>query len=93
MSAENEEDVFNYGDERIASAHNKVSPFLKAVYIIMPIWGIIWWFLYWNGTSGWLDRGYWQQLQRANSSAYPFINFNDQVSEENPESRIQNSES
>lgn len=34
-------------------------------YIILPIWGVVTFFLFWNGSHGWLDRGYWQQLEKA----------------------------
>lgn len=38
---------------------------LITTYIVLPIWGIITLYLFWNGSWGWLDRGYWQQLQQA----------------------------
>lgn len=45
---------------------------LKWMYVVVPIWGFIIFALYWNGSSGWLDRGYWHQLQQASNTVYPF---------------------
>lgn len=59
-----------YADGSIKSADATVPLWLKCVYIIMPIWGIIWFILYWNGSSGWLDRGYWGELQKAANTTY-----------------------
>ncbi|NGX58394.1 MAG: hypothetical protein K940chlam3_01301 [Chlamydiae bacterium] len=44
---------------------------LNLVYIFVPIWGIVVFFLYWNGSYGWLDRGYWEQLQKAANTTFP----------------------
>lgn len=60
-----ENETEQYGDQDIASNDAPVPKWLKWTYLILPIWGIITFFIYWNGTHGWLDRGYWQQLQRA----------------------------
>lgn len=65
-----------YGDEQIASFDKKVPAWLIWSYIFWIVWGIIWFFLYWNGTWGWLDRGYWEQLQRAANTTFPIINQN-----------------
>jgi len=72
-------DVEEYGDgdTEIASGDAKVETWLKVTYIVLPIWGIIWFFLYWNGTHGWLDRGYWEQLQRAANTTFPSQNVNE----------------
>lgn len=72
-----------YEGGTITSDHNRVPTWLKWVYIIMPIWGIIWLFLYWNGLSGWLDRGYWIQLEKAANTTYPYINANEKSSNGN----------
>lgn len=75
---ENEKDhIEYYGDPEIASGHGKVTPFLMANYIIWPIWGIIWFYLYWNGSWGWLDRGHWGQLQSAANTTFPAQNQED----------------
>lgn len=72
-----ENHIEDYGDPYIASYEGKVPTWLKWVYVIAPIWGIIWFYLYWNGVQGWLDRGYWQQLQRAANTTYPFVDQDD----------------
>lgn len=61
----NEEETEFYGDPGIASNNAKIPAWLKWVYYTLPFWGILTLYLYWNGSSGWLDRGYWHQLQNA----------------------------
>ena len=63
-----------YGDASIASFDSPVPLWLKCTYLFLPIWGVICLYLYWNGSQGWLDRGYWQQLQRAAQTTFPFKN-------------------
>lgn len=41
---------------------------LKISYVLLPIWGIIAFYLYWNGSHGFLDRGHWEELQRASNT-------------------------
>lgn len=60
-----------YGDPGITSAHNPIPGWLIATYIILPIWGIICFALFWNGSHGWLDRGYWSALEKAANTTYP----------------------
>jgi len=72
-----DEELEEYGDPQIVSGNAKIAPWLKLTYILLPIWGIIWFFLYWNGISGWLDRGYWNQLEKAANTTYPYHNFNE----------------
>lgn len=51
---------------------HKVPKFLYFTYLIVFIggfWGLI---AYWNGSHGWLDRGYWQQLQEAAQTTFPY---------------------
>lgn len=74
---EHDDHIELYGDPKIASAHGKVPIFLLINYIIWPIWGIIWFFLYWNGSWGWVDRGHWEQLQRAANTTFPSENQTD----------------
>jgi hypothetical protein len=47
-----------------------VPTFLKWVYAILPIWGLIWLWFYWDGTQGALDRGSWQELQQAANTTF-----------------------
>lgn len=72
-----EEEIETYGDARIASYDNPVPGWLIATYIIMPIIGLLGFYLYWNGSHGYLDRGYWHQLQQAANTTYPFVNEDD----------------
>lgn len=49
-----------------AEAHAPVPKWLIWVYVILPFFGILWWYLFWNGSGGtWFDRGAWGELQQA----------------------------
>lgn len=72
-----EEEIETYGDARIASYDNPIPGWLIATYIIMPIIGFVGFYLYWNGSHGWLDRGYWHQLQKAANTTMPYVNADD----------------
>lgn len=75
MTYQNEHDeIEQYGDAYIASGNAPIPKWLKLTYIVLPIWGIIAFWLYWNGSSGWLDRGYWRQLQNAANTTFPIEN-------------------
>jgi len=50
-----------------------VPRWLILTYIILPIWGVFALVYYINGTTGWLDRGYWQQLQIAANTTFPNV--------------------
>ncbi len=76
-----------YGDPGIASGHGKIPKWLIWSYILLPIWGIVWFILYWNGSWGWLDRGYWEQLQRASNTTYPQINHIEKLHKLPPQSK------
>lgn len=65
-----------YGDPKIASFDAKFPKFLILTYIVLPIWGIISLCYYWNGSRGWLDRGYWKELQIAANTTFPIQNQN-----------------
>lgn len=69
---EEHSEIEHYGDEAIASYDAKVPLFLKLTYFILPFWGALCFYLYWNGSRGWLDRGYWKQLQEVSQTAYPY---------------------
>jgi len=72
MSNENpDEHLEYYGDPGIVSKDAPVPRWLKWTYILLPIWGICSWYYYFEGSHGWLDRGYWQQLQRAALTTFP----------------------
>jgi hypothetical protein len=74
-----DDEVIFYGDSSIASAEAKVPLWLKINYILWPLWGLVWFYLYWNGSHGWLDRGYWQQLQRAANTTFPIENVDNPI--------------
>ena len=65
-----------YGDPGIATFDAKVPKFLLWTYAILPIWGIVTFYYFWNGSIGWFDRGYWQQLQIAANTTFPIENQN-----------------
>lgn len=65
------EEIEVYGDEGIESKDAPVPKWLIWTYITLPIWGVITFYLFWNGSQGWLDRGYWQQLQIASKTTFP----------------------
>lgn len=72
-----EHELETYGDPGITSLDAKVPTFLKWTYITLPIWGIVTFIIYWNGSSGWLDRGYWRQLQNAAKTTFPIVHYNE----------------
>ncbi|MCC5832215.1 MAG: hypothetical protein JJU12_04140 [Chlamydiales bacterium] len=59
-------------EEVPATEDHKVPKFLYAAYLIVFVWGIWAFIAYWNGSSGWFDRGNWKQLQEAAHTTYPF---------------------
>ncbi len=58
-------------DPKIASKDAPVPRWLKFVYAILPIWGVITFYIFCNGTHGWLDSGHWNQLQKAALTTFP----------------------
>ena len=69
-----DDEIEEYGDQYISSKDAKVPGFLKWTYILCPIWGVVWLFYFCNGSYGWLDRGYWNSLQRAANTTFPSEN-------------------
>jgi hypothetical protein len=45
--------------------NTRVPLFLKLTYLILPFWGFYFLIVYWNGSTGWTDRGAWHELQVA----------------------------
>ena len=72
-----DDEIEQYGETGIYSADAKVPLWLKIAYIALPIWGIIWMFLYWNGASGWIDRGQWWELEKAANTQWSDINYSE----------------
>lgn len=69
---------FPEDNNRVPPSNNApIATFLWINYIFWPIVGLIALYLYWNGSSGWLDRGYWQQLQQAANTTFPYKNVDD----------------
>jgi hypothetical protein len=60
------------GDQIQEKEGTKVPTFLKWVYLILPILGLIAMYKYWNGSEGWLDPKHWHQLQKAAKTTAPF---------------------
>ncbi len=67
-----DDEIEHYGDPNIASKDAPVPLWLKASYAGWIVFGIVWFFLFWNGSFGWFDRGYWKELQEAAATTYPF---------------------
>ncbi|MCB1111587.1 MAG: hypothetical protein H7A37_04050 [Chlamydiales bacterium] len=69
----NDDELDIYADGAVTSKDAKVPHWLKWIYILCPIWGVIWLVLFWNGsTDNWFDRGHWGALQKAASTVYPY---------------------
>jgi hypothetical protein len=47
--------------------------------LILPLWGLLSLYYFWNGSSGWFDRGTWKQLQIAANTTFPIENHNDPI--------------
>lgn len=61
----------NDEEEMVPESYDRPIPkFLIMVYIILPVMGVYWFVNYWNGSSGFFDRGYWQSLQKAANTTY-----------------------
>lgn len=67
-----DEELEEYGDPLIASKNAPIPGWLSKSYLFWILFGFVWFFFFWNGSYGWLDRGYWQQLQRAAGTTIPF---------------------
>ena len=59
-------------EERLAStgspgeAHRDIPKWLLIFYWTLPIWGVIWFFVFLSGNdSSFLDRGAWSELQES----------------------------
>ena len=53
---EKNEEIEDYGDPGVLLADAPVPRWLIFNYILWPIWGIATFYLFWNGSHGWLDR-------------------------------------
>lgn len=66
------DDLELYGDPGIASRNAPVPKWLIGVNAFCVIIGLLGFYFFWNGSQGWLDRGYWNELQRAANTTFPF---------------------
>lgn len=83
MSHESEDNPFGetehreiYGDTGIISHDAKIPKFLILTYLVLPVWGLASLIYFWNGSTGWFDRGYWHELQIAANTTFPIENQN-----------------
>lgn len=72
--ADKDDNIEEYGDSLIASKDAPVPRWLIYSYLFWILFGLFWFYYFWNGSYGWLDRGYWQELQRAAGTTFPFAN-------------------
>ncbi|PJD95282.1 MAG: hypothetical protein CK425_09210 [Parachlamydia sp.] len=81
MTSDDAHDIEKYGDPWIESADAKVPRWLLLSYGLLPIWGIITFYLFWNGSlSGIMENGHWHELQKAANTTFPIQNQNDPAS-------------
>jgi hypothetical protein len=67
MSANDHQPHFHEGG--LIQEYSRPIPWwLKAMYIVLPIWGVIILFAYWGGSWGWMDPGTWRSLQEASQT-------------------------
>lgn len=76
-----------YADD-IKSDDKSVPFFLILTYALLPFWGFFSLYYYWNGSEGWLDRGYWKQLQKAANTTIPEINYTELEAQKEQHERI-----
>ena len=56
--------VHTYGDNEVKEYENMPVPmFLKVAYLLILIVGSVGLWAFWNGSTGYFDRGYWKELQ------------------------------
>lgn len=72
LKNEGHPEIEEYGDEGILSANAPIPWWLKLNYVLWIVVGLVTFYFFWNGSVGWLDRGYWNELQRAANTVYPF---------------------
>lgn len=69
---EEESEAAIYGDNEVKSYEHKPVPlWLKVTYVVTIVYAIVTLYLYWGGSWGWLDRGYWYELQKAAKTTFP----------------------
>lgn len=84
MSDEKGHEIEEYGDPGIESCDAKVPSWLRWSYILLPFWGIITFYFFWNGSTEW-RQGYWRELQNAAKTTFPIVNFEPSENQEEME--------
>jgi hypothetical protein len=77
MMSTDENEAEEYGETGLYTFDKKVPWWLKLSYFVFPIWGFIWFYLFWNGATGWIDRGHWNELEKAANTTFPISNYQD----------------
>lgn len=67
---ENDSEIFEDDGSLPPVHHAPIPKWLIWSYILLPVWGIVTLVLYWNGSWGWFDRGYWHELQEAAGTTF-----------------------
>jgi hypothetical protein len=75
MNEGDDEELELYGDDSIASKDHPVPRWLFWNYVFWIIVGLVAFGLYWNGSWGWLDPGYWRELQIVAGTTIPERNY------------------
>lgn len=68
------EELEYYADGSISSKDTPVPKWILFIALTLPLWGIYAFYVYWDGSAGWLDRGYWKELQEAANTTYTYYN-------------------
>lgn len=79
MKKKAEHPEMQYDDSEIISNETPVPAWLKWSYVFWLVLGLSAGVLYWNGSWGWLDRGYWEELQRAALTTFPYPKTQDTI--------------
>lgn len=63
----------NYEDVGVPDQNDtKIPKWLMMSYLFWIVIGLICFYLFWDGSWGWFDRGHWHQLQEAARTTPPY---------------------
>ena len=66
MNRKSNEELDVYAGGEINEIKDTPIPwYIKWLSLILPLWGVIWFFYFNDGSTGWVDRGAWDDLQKA----------------------------